>query len=58
MSEVAEKQIGYFHGDAGEFTGNTEPGFRCTLYEIKMTEGHRVGQTKLVRRLYPAKPKR
>lgn len=38
----------YFKGDAGEYTGKTKKIGGKTFYEIKLTEGHLKGQTKLI----------
>ena len=46
------KSVGYFHGDAGEWTGTRKTKYGKTLYEIKLIEGHLTGQLKWVARLY------
>lgn len=46
--------IGYFKGDAGEYTGKVEQLHGGTFYELRMTEGHLKGQVKLV--TAPPKP--
>lgn len=45
---VSQIKTPYFKGDAGEYTGNTQEIGGKTYYEIRLTEGHLKGQTKLI----------
>ncbi len=38
----------YFHGSLAKYTGRTEDAYGQTWYEVRLTEGHLIGCTRLV----------